>query len=77
MTGAIGLPDDPEQPPLETEDVGEDPGSVPGDEPAVEPMDPVEPTLIEPDDAGETAVSLQPTRDDNIAPSRQSDANRR
>lgn len=55
MTGAIGLPEDPEEAPIETEGVGEDPGTVPEDEPALEP------TLVEPDDEGETAVSLQPT----------------
>lgn len=58
MTGAIGLPDDPEEAPIETEGVGEDPGTVPEDEPALEP------TLVQPDDGGETAVSLQPTEND-------------
>ena len=43
MTGAIGMPDDPQEPPVETEGVGEDPGSVPGDEPAIEPVGPDDP----------------------------------
>lgn len=47
MTGAIGLPEEPEDPPIETEGVGDDPGSLPeagpptdsttGNEPAAEP----------------------------------------
>ena len=44
MTGAVGLPEDPEEVPIETEGVGEASGSLPDtegveNEPAAEPTD--------------------------------------
>ena len=60
MTGAIGLPEDPEEAPLETEGVGEDPGSLPEDNAGSEPAPDSTSTQV---DAGNEPAA-DPTDDD-------------